>query len=74
MQVDSETQLKQVKFDNLYDILFTSSGKQKEHTYQKVRFTDDKLDVLEQGGKNLKISNTIGDKKAIEVDKLKISK
>eukprot|EP00347_Sterkiella_histriomuscorum_P021997 403332041 len=74
MQVDTETQLKQVKFDNLYDILFTSSGKQKEHTHQKVRFTDDKLDVLEQGGKNLKIQNTIGDKKAIEVDKLKISK
>lgn len=47
MQVDSETSLKQVKFDNLFDVLFTGSGKQKENTSKKLRITDDRLDFLE---------------------------
>lgn len=63
-----------MKFDNLYDILFTGSGKQKENTTKQMRITDDNLDFLEQDGKNLIITNAVGDKKAIEVDKLKISK
>ena len=39
-----------------------------------MRITDENLDFLEQDGKNLIITNAVGDKKAIEVDKLKISK
>ena len=78
MQVDggngADGQVKQVKFDNLYDILFTGSGKQKENLSTKLAITGDRLDYLENNGNNLVITNTVGDKKAIEVDKLKISK
>ena len=78
MQIDSgngaDSQVKQVKFDNLYDILFTGSGKQKENLSTKLAITGDRLDYLESNGNNLVIANTVGDKKAIEVDKLKISK
>ncbi|CDW82493.1 signal recognition particle 68 kda protein [Stylonychia lemnae] len=77
MQIDSaigESKSKQVKFDNLYDILFTSNGKKKENLTKKLKITNDRLDFLESQGKNLVISSTLGERKAIEVDKLKISK
>jgi hypothetical protein len=76
MQIDSgdNSKTKQVKFDNLYDILFTSAGKKKENLSKKLKITNDRLDFLENLGKNLVVSSTMGDRKAIEVDKLKISK
>lgn len=75
MEVDGgDGGVKQVKFDNLYDVLFTGQGQQKINTSKKLKITDDKLDFLESAGKNLLITHTIGDKQAIEVDKLKISK
>jgi len=39
-----------------------------------LKITNDRLDFLENLGKNLVVSSTLGDRKAIEVDKLKISK
>ena len=39
--------VKQVKLDNLYDVLFTSSGQQKTNTHKKLKITGEKLDFLE---------------------------
>jgi len=54
--------------------LFTSTGKKKENLTKSLKITNDRLDFLDNLGKNLVITNTMGDRKTIEVDKLKISK
>jgi len=41
---------------------------------KSLKITNDRLDFLDNLGKNLVITNTMGDRKTIEVDKLKISK
>jgi len=41
---------RQVKFDNMFDILFNDAGKPKENLSKKLVFTSDKLDFLENGG------------------------
>jgi len=37
-------------------------------------FNGERLDFLEVSGKNISVSSTVGEKKAIEIDKLKITK
>ena len=74
MKVDESLKLKQVKFDNLYDILFTHQGQPKQNLTKTLTLNGDRLDFLDVSGKNLAIQNSESDKKAIEVDKLKISK
>jgi len=54
--------------------LFTSTGKKKENLTRTLKITNERLDFLDNLGKNLVITNTMGDRKTIEVDKLKISK
>ena len=54
--------------------MFTSTGKKKENLTKSLKITNDRLDFLDNLGKNLVITNTMGDRKTIEVDKLKISK
>lgn len=44
-----------MKFDNLYDVLFTDQGKQKENLTKKLVFTGERLDFLDQYGKNLSV-------------------
>jgi hypothetical protein len=55
MQIDTtgdknKSQLKQVKFDNLYDVLFNDAGMPKENLSKTLLFTGDKLDFLESQG------------------------
>ena len=72
---NSSAKTKHIKFDNLYDLLFTSTGQQKESLNKKLLITGDKLDFLEQQGRNIVIVNQEGgDKKTVDMDKLKISK
>lgn len=61
-----------MKPDNLYDLLFDHSGAIKANTEKKAIFTGESLDFLENNGNNIKIVET--GKKAVELDKLKISK
>ena len=63
-----------MRFDNLYDVLFTNTGKSKVNTTKTLVFNGDRLDFLEASGKNVSVQSTVGEKKAIEVDKLKITK
>ena len=74
LQIDTSTEQKQklVKFDNLYDVLFTSSGHPKQNLTKKLIIRGEFMDFLEH--QNVSIVETVGSKKTIEVDKLKISK
>jgi hypothetical protein len=76
MQIDTaeDKNLKHVKPDNLYDMLFTNEGQPKENAAKKVVFSGDSLDFLENDGKNIRFVDTSNGKKAVEIDKLKISK
>ena len=82
MQVDggagSEVNKKEVKIDNLYDIIFDGAGhpKSEESQRKKVVISGDRIDFLEQHpiGSNVQFIETMGGKKVVEVDKLKISK
>ncbi len=81
MQVDegagSEVHKKEVKFDNLYDLLFDGEGhpKSSEALTKTVLISSQNLDFLDQNptGSNVQFLDAIGSK-AIDVDKLKISK
>ena len=44
---DKNNNQKQVKFDNLYDILFNEAGNPKHNTTKKAVLGADKLDFLE---------------------------
>lgn len=46
---------KEVKFDNLYDLLFDNNGDLKSRETQ-IQFTGDRLDFLEQSGQNIHFS------------------
>jgi hypothetical protein len=71
---------RQVRFDNLYDVLFsqgTSGAGEasfKQNTTKKLVIKGDHLDFLEDGGKNIQMQSTFGDKKTFEVERAKISK
>jgi len=77
MEIDTTgegAKAKQVKFDNLYDLLFDQSGYPKEGTNKKLNINGDKLDFLENQGQNIQFTDTFDGKSAVELDKLKISK
>ena len=82
MQIDtgagSQVNKREVKFDNLYDLLFDGSGnpKQESSLNKKVVISGDKLDFLESqpSGSNVQFMEIFGGSKAVEVEKLKISK
>ncbi len=83
MQIDtgsgSTANKHEVKFDNLYDVLFNGAGQTKaEDTLnKKVVISGDRLDFLDHGqqpGGNIAFVETIGGAKAFEVDKVKITK
>lgn len=77
MQIDNgkaDGNQKQVKFDNLYDLLFNDAGKPKENLTKKLVFNQERLDFLENFGQNIQIVDTVGQKKTVEIDKLKITK
>lgn len=63
-----------MKPDNLYDMLFNNAGQPKENTAKKVVFTGDSLDFLDNNGENIKFVETASGQKAVEIDKLKVSK
>jgi len=83
MQIDtgsgSTANKHEVKFDNLYDVLFNGAGQIKSESSltKKVVISGDRLDFLENGqqpGGNVAFVDTLGGAKAFEVDKVKISK
>jgi hypothetical protein len=80
MEIDggagNQANKKEVKFDNLYDILFDGAGKPKseEALGMKVIISGEHLDFLEQTPTNIQFVEPLGGKKAVEIDKLKISK
>jgi hypothetical protein len=83
MQIDtgsgSTANKHEVKFDNLYDVLFNGAGQIKSESSltKKVVISGDRLDFLEnvqQPGGNVAFVDTLGGAKAFEVDKVKISK
>jgi hypothetical protein len=83
MQIDtgsgSTANKQEVKFDNLYDVLFNGAGQIKSESSltKKVVISGDRLDFLEntqQPGGNVAFVDTLGGVKAFEVDKVKISK
>lgn len=78
MKIDAGNNLaaaqKQVKFDNLFDIVFNIAGHPKESQTKKLVIGGDRLDFLETQGQNLNFVDTVGDKKTVDIDKLKISK
>lgn len=82
MQIDSgagnESNKKEVKFDNLYDLLFDAAGHAKPEASQnkKVLISGINLDFLDQtpSGSNIQFLETLGGGKAVEIDKVKISK
>ena len=55
-------------------MLFNHAGQPKENSTKKVVFTGDSLDFLDNNGDNVKFVETASGKKAVEIDKLKISK
>lgn len=71
-QAGSELNKREVKFDNLYDVIFDSVGNAKPTLHKKLIITGDRLDFLEQC--NIHIVETPMSKPVVEVDKLKISK
>ena len=83
MQIDtgsgSTANKHEVKFDNLYDVLFNGAGQIKSESSltKKVVISGDRLDFLEnvqRPGGNVAFVDTLGGAKAFEVDKVKISK
>ncbi len=69
----------QVRFDNMYEVLFNGSGlaKSKESLNKKVVISTDRLDFLDNGsqpGSNVAFVETLNGRKAFEVEKVKISK
>jgi len=80
MEIDggagSQANKNEVKFDNLYDILFDGAGRPKsdESLGMKVVISGDRLDFLEQQPVNIQFVEPLGGKKAVEIEKLKISK
>ena len=58
----------------MYDMLFNNAGQPKDNTSKKVVFAGDSLDFLENNGDNIKFVETTSGKKAVEIDKQKISK
>ena len=78
MQIDagagSEVNKREVKFDNLYDVLFDSLGNAKAQSslHKKLIISGERLDFLEQPSTNIHIVET--SKAVVQVDKLKISK
>ena len=62
MDIDTsaQAQKKQLKFDNLYDILFNNAGQTKENVNQKLSITGDRLDFLETHGDNIKFEEVYG--------------
>jgi len=55
-------------------LLFNNAGSQKQSLTKQLKITGDKLDFLETQGNNVQIQSAFGDKKTVEVDKLKITK
>ena len=53
-------------------MLFSNAGEPKENTSKKVVFHGDSLDFLDNAGSNITFVDT--GKKAVEIDKIKISK
>lgn len=82
MQIDegagSEANKQEVRFDNLYDLLFDGEGHPKTHEglTKSVLISGQNLDFLDQNptGSNVQFLDAIGNSKAVDVDKLKISK
>ena len=82
MQIDegagSEANKKEVKFDNLYDLLFDGEGHPKSSNAltKSVLISGQNLDFLDQhpSGSNVQFLDAIGNSKVVDVDKLKISK
>jgi hypothetical protein len=82
MEIDAgagnQANKREVKFDNLYDVLFDGAGKPKseESLAMKIVISGYHLDFLEQQpvGANIQFVEPLGGKKAVEIEKLKISK
>ena len=72
MKVDE--QVRSVRPDNLFDVLFNGvAGRVKESAGKKMVFSGAQdFDVLEREGTNVQVVG--GARKAVEVDKLKVSK
>ena len=68
---------KEVKFDNLYDLLIDSSNTKLKDNLTSIVFTGDRVDFLENQGQNVQFhydenSNQLS--KVLDADKLKIGK
>jgi hypothetical protein len=82
MEIDGgagdQSNKKEIKFDNLYDLLFDGNGhpKSEESLGMKVVISGNHLDFLEQhpSGSNIQFVEPLGGKKAVDIDKVKISK
>lgn len=80
MAIDTAGQaetMKQVRFDNLYDVLFNNAGQPKESGSKRLIIKGASLDFLESHGDNIQFAESFGDKKgaaAVDLEKLKISK
>lgn len=79
MQIDTSavqngSALKHVKFDNLFDVLFNDAARPKENLTKKLIFNGERLDFMETSGQNVQFVETVGSRKTVEVDKLKITK
>lgn len=55
MKVDEASKMKQIKFDNLYDVLFTHQGQPKQNLTKILTFNGEHLDFLDVSGKNLAV-------------------
>ena len=76
MQIDTnvdqkESEIKQLKADNLYDVLFDNNGLPKRNQNTKLQINGD-LDILSQQNSNVKIIDT--KQPVVQVDKIKINK
>jgi hypothetical protein len=66
-QMNVETKQSSLKIDNIYDMLFDSQGNAKEeHMLDKLVFTSNQFDFLEQKGKNFETRKLAT--KAVDVD------
>jgi hypothetical protein len=65
---------KAVKFENLYDLMFNGTAEAKSNQTKKLLINGDHLDFLEQEGKNIQIVDTMGGKRTVEVEKMKITR
>ena len=54
-QMETDDSKQKIKFDNLYDLLFDQSGKQKQQADKRLEFTGGNLDFLDSEGANMKI-------------------